>query len=219
MGTFNYDDEFPNYSKSSNANNHINSIELSILYIDIKKIEIAESTLKRYESMIRSLAQFVNYKKPVSSYSQEDLLRIRNSLLTSPQLPNQYRPVNEVGRSVATVNNYMQMLLSLFKFAFSNKYISEDLTINFSYLKKERPTPDPLSEDELSILVSCCPNAQARNMLILSVYKGLRPGELTGLAPEVISDQTYLCMLDVIRRSEPCVHCSTNGTCLFKDGS
>ncbi|OBU04736.1 hypothetical protein AYY17_07455 [Morganella psychrotolerans] len=78
------------------------------------------------------------------------------------------------------------MPLSQFKFAFSNKYISEDLTINFSYLKKERPTPDPLSDDELSRLISCCPNAQARNMLILSVYTGLRPGELTGLAWEDI---------------------------------
>ena len=82
------------------------------------------------------------------------------------------------------------MPLSLFKFAFSNKYISEDLTINFSYLKKERPTPDPLSEDELSRLVSCCPDTQARNMLILSVYTGLRPGELSaGADPAFIAAQ------------------------------
>lgn len=186
MGTFNYDDEFPGNKPSGNEGSRITFIELTALYMDLKKIEIAESTLKRYESMIRSLMAFIDHRKLISSYSQSDLLKIRNNLLTSHQLPNKYRPVNETGRSVATVNNYMRMLLSLFRFAYSNKYISDDLTIDFSYLKKERPQPDPLSEDEFSRLINCCQNDQARNMLILSVYTGLRPGELIGLAWEDI---------------------------------
>lgn len=186
MGTFVFDDEFPDDKRSSSYSKDINFIELVGLYMELKKTEIATSTLRRYDSISRSLMQFVNCKKSISTYTPADLLRIRNKLLTEHQLPNKYRPTRDDGRSVATVNNYMRMLLSLFRFAHRNKYIDDDITVDCGYLKKEKPIPDPLTEDEFKRLLIACQNNQSRNMLILSVYTGLRPGELTGLAWEDI---------------------------------
>ncbi|KEN12816.1 phage integrase family protein [Escherichia coli 7-233-03_S4_C2] len=71
-----------------------------------------------------------------------------------------------------------------------NKYICEYLADNpfkgISPLKESRTIPDPLSREEFIRLIDACRNQQAKNLWCVSVYTGVRPGELCALGWEDI---------------------------------
>ncbi|EHM9309378.1 site-specific integrase, partial [Escherichia coli] len=55
-----------------------------------------------------------------------------------------------------------------------------------SPLKESRTIPDPLSREEFIRLIDACRNQQAKNLWCVSVYTGIRPGELCALGWEDI---------------------------------
>ncbi|ENY6786868.1 DUF3596 domain-containing protein [Providencia rettgeri] len=187
-GAFDYSVEFPeskNISTYSSGDRVITYGELANKWIEIKSVEISSSTLKKYITILNAVSNFINTKRNVSTFKTEDILLIRNNLLTSPTLDRGHK-TNKIGRTVPTVNNYIGLLRHIFNFAFDNGYISTNIFSSIKPLKKDRTKPDPITQNEFPRLLNAANNEQSRNMLITSVYTGLRPGELCSLAWEDI---------------------------------
>lgn len=187
-GEFNYANEFPdskNISMYCSSGKTATYGEIVKSWVAIKEIEISASTSKKYKSILNALSNFINHNKIISSFTHEDILLIRKELLTSPTLDTDHKN-NRLGRSVSTVNNYMRILKMVFEFAFNGGYTGTNIFSSISELKKERVPPDPINHDEFGRLLNAANNRQAVNMLITSVYTGMRPGELCALAWEDI---------------------------------
>ncbi|EOM2591375.1 tyrosine-type recombinase/integrase, partial [Escherichia coli] len=90
------------------------------------------------------------------------------------------------GRSAVTVNNYMTNLYAVFQFGVDNGYLADNPFKGISPLKESRTIPDPLSREEFIRLIDACRNQQAKNLWCVSVYTGIRPGELCALGWEDI---------------------------------
>lgn len=187
-GTFDYAVEFPE-SKNCNgisiSNKNVTFGYVANKWIELKRIEVAVSTFEAYKSIVNVLFFFVDKNKMINLFNLEDILSIRNKMITSPTIEPVHR-VSKIGRSVSTVNNYMKILNCIFCFAADNKYIDNNVLPSIKALKKSKPIPDPITKDEFPRLLSATRNIQAKNMLIVSVYTGLRPGELCALAYEDI---------------------------------
>ncbi|EEC9208619.1 site-specific integrase, partial [Escherichia coli] len=94
--------------------------------------------------------------------------------------------VTQPGRSAVTVNNYMTNLYAVFQFGVDNGYLADNPFKGISPLKESRTIPDPLSREEFIRLIDACRNQQAKNLWCVSVYTGIRPGELCALGWEDI---------------------------------
>ncbi|HDX3001469.1 TPA: tyrosine-type recombinase/integrase [Escherichia coli] len=94
--------------------------------------------------------------------------------------------VTQPGRSAVTVNNYMTNLNAVFQFGVDNGYLADNPFKGISPLKESRTIPDPLSREEFIRLIDACRNQQAKNLWCVSVYTGVRPGELCALGWEDI---------------------------------
>ncbi len=185
-GAFNYAIEFPeskNIPVSSRADQDITFEGIANKWMELKRVEVAASTFEAYKSILHVSLFFINGKKNINQFKPEDILTLRNKILTSPTIEPENRK-SKLGRSVATVNNYMLIINSIFNFAFENGYIGKNIISFIKPLKKSKAIPDPITQDEFPRLLKATRNIQAKNMLIVSVYTGLRPGELCALAYE-----------------------------------
>lgn len=102
------------------------------------------------------------------------------------QIPKSNYIVTQPGRSAVTVNNYMTNLNAVFQFGVDNGYLADNPFKGISPLKESRTIPDPLSREEFIRLIDACRNQQAKNLWCVSVYTGVRPGELCALGWEDI---------------------------------
>ena len=72
----------------------------------------------------------------------------------------------------------MTNLNAVFQFGVDNGYLADNPFKGISPLKESRTIPDPLSREEFIRLIDACRNQQAKNLWCVSVYTGVRPGEL-----------------------------------------
>ncbi|WP_318368881.1 site-specific integrase [Enterobacter sp.] len=189
-GSFNYTTQFPdspNLFRFGLESKEITVLELSKRWMELKQMEIANSTFSRYESTLRSLLPRLGKNKLASAVSHEDLLRIRKDLLTGYQGNATWKPAKAVlGRTVPTVNAYMRVINGMFRFAFNSGYITKNPFAGFTSLKKAKTLPDPLTREEFVRLIDACNHQQYKNLWSLAVYTGMRHGELVALAWEDI---------------------------------
>jgi integrase len=187
MGTFNYATRFPespNLKKFGGGSRDITVQEIADKWLSLKELEIAKSTMDRYESKVRNTIPFIGGGRLAASVRQEEILAARKELLTGYQHVGRGHKTTRRGRSVATVNDYMGVIVSIFGFALANGYVSTDPTAGISPLTKSRTIPDPLSKDEFVRMLEAINIRQTRNLWAIAVYTGLRHGELCALAWE-----------------------------------
>lgn len=187
-GTFNYCESFPNSQKAvrEKIRREITVSELFSRWLELKSADISDNTMYRYEKKLKTCAIILGENINVSYLAPEDLTALRNELLNGTQFiaANHKTVIN--GRSAVTVNTYMSSVLSVFRFAHENGYTETLLTSSVKMLKKSKPRPDPLTEDEFSRLICACSAEQNKNLWTIAVYTGLRHGELCALAWEDI---------------------------------
>lgn len=188
-GTFNYAAQFPssqNLARFGEVSQQLTVGELANKYLSLKETDVAETSMNTYRTVIKNALSIVGSNTMASSINKEKLLELRKELLTGYQLPKKQYTVSEPGRSAVTVNNYMTNLYAVFQFAVDNGYLQDNPFKGISPLRESRVAPDPLTREEFIRLIEACRSQQARNMWSLSVYTGIRPGELCALAWEDI---------------------------------
>ncbi|AFJ47305.1 Arm DNA-binding domain-containing protein [Shimwellia blattae] len=188
-GHFDYASQFPdsaNLVKFGEASQDLTLRELADKFLSLKETEVAETSIGTYRTVVKNVLAIVGPKILASAVNKEKLMEIRKELLTGYQLPRPNYTVKEPGRSAVTVNNYMTNLYAVFQFGVENGYLQENPFKSISPLKESRVLPDPLTRDEFIRLIDACRHQQTRNMISISVYTGIRPGELCGLAWEDI---------------------------------
>ncbi len=116
---------------------------------------------------------------------KEKLLEVRKELLTGYQIPKSNYIVTQPGYW-PYLHNYMTNLNAVFQFGVDNGYLADNPFKGISPLKESRTIPDPLSREEFIRLIDACRNQQAKNLWCVSVYTGIRPGELCALGWEDI---------------------------------
>lgn len=186
-GNFNYAAQFPesaNLSRFGESSQELTLREMADRFLSLKETEVAETTIKTYRAVVKNVLAIVGPKILASSVNKEKLMEIRKELLTGYQLPKQQYSVKTPGRSAVTVNNYMTSLYAVFQFGVENGYLAETPFKGMQPLRETRVRPDPLTRDEFVRLIMACRHEQNKNMLSISVYTGIRPGELCGLAWE-----------------------------------
>lgn len=188
-GSFNYPAQFPdspNLKKFGVESKEITVIELGRKWLELKRMEISTNAMGRYTSIVRNMVPRIGGDRFASSVTNEDLLFIRKDLLTGYQILKVGHRTPVKGRSVPTVNNYMNIMAGMFQFAADSGYIKSNPFSGISALKKSKVDPDPLTRDEFMRLIDGCHHQQQKNMWSLAVYTGVRHGELVSLAWEDI---------------------------------
>lgn len=190
-GVFNYATQFPqspNLSKFGFIRPGVTVGDLSARWLELKRMEITKNAHNRYVSYIKVCTDILGMEKTVGGVTNEDILMVRKELLTGYQLcgKHQINRSAKQGRTVRTVNVYLNCLGGMFRFAQRNGYIDRSPFDGVSPLRKTRPDPDPLTMDEYSRFLSHCPCEQIRNLWIIAVNTGMRHGEICALSWEDI---------------------------------
>ncbi|MDA8489662.1 tyrosine-type recombinase/integrase [Kluyvera sp. Awk 3] len=189
MGNFDYAERFPdspNLRTFGIAPQDVTVADLTEKWLSLKEMEIASSTLGRYESVLKQMVARLGGHRLVADITQEDVLVARKDLMTGYHSPADGKKTIAKGRRVSTVNYYMVIMSGVFKFAVDNGYIEKNPFSSVPLLKRSRQPPDPLTKDEFIRLIDACFQRQHKNLWALAVYTGMRHGELCGLAWEDI---------------------------------
>lgn len=189
-GSFDYRSQFPESPAFKNEvideKRVVTMKEIAATWLKLKKPEIALSSYNSYERRIRVTIEMLGEGTNVKDIRQEDLLNLRNELLTGFHHSGRNYSVTKKGRSVATVNGSMGDLLAILTFAQSNGYIPANPMTGMRPLKKSIKKPDPLTRDEFPRFIAACTSRQITNFWTLAVLTGLRHGEMCALAWEDI---------------------------------
>jgi integrase len=188
-GSFDYQKQFPsspNLRKFGIASRQFTIGELYAKWIELKEVDLSTNSLGRYKSRMRGTLLALGEKMIASSIRTEDLIRLRNSLLTGVQQLGRGKKMEKIGRSVRTVNGHMSDLGSVLKFGHDNGYLPSNPMVNLRPLRKSKAEPDPITRDEFLRIISVCSHRQVANLWSLAVYTGMRHGELCALAWEDI---------------------------------
>ncbi|MPW31787.1 DUF3596 domain-containing protein [Agarivorans sp. B2Z047] len=185
-GEFDYEKTFPESKRASRfaPNTSKRTVhELSIAWLDSKRLDLSNNTFARYSSVIKTVVGYLGKDKICNTLINEDFSNLRNSLQQAPQ---NYTDRAKAGRTVRTVNVYLTIAKQMLEFGHINNYLLHPIWYGVKQLKKTRVKPDPLSHDEFERLLSVCRNEQDLNFFTVAVYTGLRHGELISLAWEDI---------------------------------
>lgn len=187
-GIFDYYNRFPESKHAANLTTkvikQITVRDMFEKWLMLKKPEISLNTYRRYECKLETCLSILGADKAIGAITPEDLLNLRNTLLTGQHRPARQRKTLKKGRTVATVNDYLVCAKGVIRFAYENGYIDNDPTKSVNKLKKSRTIPDPLTHDEFDRLIAVMGNEQARNLFTIAFYTGIRHGELCALAWE-----------------------------------
>ncbi len=191
IGTFNYVEQFPqssNLGRFGLTRPGITVGELAKRWLELKRMEITLNAFNRYRSYIKICCELLGPDNMLTSINTEQILLVRKELLTGFQICgiHQKNRSAKKGRTVRTVNVYLNCLGGMFAFAKQNRYIDRNPFEGIDPLRKSRSEPDPLTHDEYFRLLNACPSEQIKNLWILAVNTGLRHGEISALAWEDI---------------------------------
>ncbi len=191
IGMFNYAVQFPqspNLRKFGFVQPEVTLKELAVRWLELKRMEITKNAHTRYVSYIKICTEILGPEKTVGRFNNEDMLLVRKELLTGYQICGKHQKNRSAkkGRTVRTVNVYMNCLGGMFRFAELNGYIEKSPFSGVDPLRKSKAEPDPLTKDEYARLLDACPSEQIRNLWILAVNTGMRHGEICALTWEDI---------------------------------
>lgn len=156
-------------------------------------MEITKNAHSRYVSYIRICTEIMGPDKPVSSINNEDILKVRKELLTGYHICGIHQKNRSIkkGRTVRTVNVYMNCLGGLLRFAELNGYMEKSPMSGIDPLRKSRSDPDPLSKEEYQRFLDASPSEQIRNLWVLAINTSMRHGEISALAWEDIDTRNW----------------------------
>lgn len=195
-GSFDYAAQFPqspNLRKFNIAPPGITVAELAEKWLALKRMDLTENAMRKYESCIGTATRILGLKRMVDSVTYEDVLNVRKELLTGYQRLGKFQKNRDAkkGRSVRTVNVYMTCMAGMFEFATLNNYITKSPFFSVSPLKKAKSEPNPLTRSEYRRFLDACPSQQIRNLWQLAINTGMRHGEICALAWEDIDTKEW----------------------------
>ncbi|WP_140919063.1 site-specific integrase [Limnobaculum xujianqingii] len=189
-GNFDYLERFPNSKQAKKLiGNSVNDISIGTMFdkfLRIKQPEISLNAMRRYICKLETCGQIIGKDRLITSITGEDLLNLRNELLTGKHRPARRRKTLKIGRTVATVNDYMTCVASVFKFAYANDYIGKNPMRIVTKLKRSKDKPDPLTTEEFERFINACLDEQTINLWTVAFYTGMRHGEICALSWEDI---------------------------------
>ncbi|AWK84059.1 hypothetical protein BST98_18930 [Photobacterium damselae] len=191
-GKFNYLERFPNSKNTlqiSVQNSHIDCSLNDFIehFLLIKSVELTESSIIRARSGLKTCAKLLGGERLISNITHADIMSMRLKLLNGSNFsPSPVRRTSN-GRSVKTVNTYLTICSSLFKYAYRTEAIHTNPFDGVSRLRTVKTPPNPLEHDEFIRLINH-PSIREQdvNLWTVAVYTGLRHGELSALAWEDI---------------------------------
>ncbi|MGO2337448.1 hypothetical protein [Providencia sp.] len=71
---------------SSRADQDITFESIANKWMELKRVEVAASTFEAYKSILHVSLFFINGKKNINQFKPEDILTLRNKILTSPTI-------------------------------------------------------------------------------------------------------------------------------------
>ncbi|HHN5943462.1 TPA: DUF3596 domain-containing protein [Klebsiella pneumoniae] len=191
MGTFEYASRFPE-SKSKTFGGEVQPVEtfddLCNLFLENKRLEIAESSYFNLKSMLRVLTRIIGKNTLIKDIQHHDILACRRELLYGAVIHDDSPWLNKTGRAVSTVNFRINALCLMLKFAHQSKFVSHAAYENIRPLKKEKTVPDPLLHDEYELFINAITEYHARIWRV-AIFTGLRHGEICALAWEDVDLQ------------------------------
>ncbi|MBS0895123.1 tyrosine-type recombinase/integrase [Tatumella sp. JGM130] len=184
-GTFDYASMFPasvNLHKFFSVQAPITLNEALSKWLAIKETEVAASTHSVYQNICRTILSYLSGSRMLDSVTVEDILTLRSRLLKGKFFSGRHLNHERTGRSVPFVNGCITLLSSVMKFAHESGYISRNVTLSVSPLKKDKVKPDPLTRDEFYRMIDSLRTRQMKNLWSLAVFTGMRHGELCALS-------------------------------------
>lgn len=186
LGTFEYGRHFPNSKHAANYSSAKDErLEaLAERYKPLKAIDITPMTEEKYAYAIDICVALVGGDRLAGILLPEDIHVLRARLIET--------------RAPSTANHYLATFAGFLTWCESNHYCVSGLASACTRFAMSDKEPDPLTHDELDLLISKgCLHPQDSAAISLAVYTGLRPGELCALAVEDIDLQA--CKLEVTR--------------------
>lgn len=178
-GVFDYAKRFPDSKNAAKyggavADQSIRVRDLAERYLSIKKTDISFQTVDSYSTYVSVCVKTLGEDRTMSSITGEDILLLRNQLALS--------------RKASTVNVYLTTFKSFLEFSYSSKYTNDELHKFIKPLKESENNPDPFEMDEFEDIINIgCKNDAYKNLITLSVFTGMRTGEVFALAWEDIN--------------------------------
>lgn len=176
IGTFIYASHFPDSAAASRFGPVRKRHHLSGAYAEFWHLlapTLKPTTRKIYPFGFKACLAILGSEREISSLRPKDIERLRN------ELGIQLRP--------ATVNTYLKRFCQFLLWCERNDMLKDVgkmlAAVKLAPSSKGSPA-DPLEYEEYLQALEACTHDQHRNMIALSVYTGLRPGELRALAWE-----------------------------------
>ena len=180
--TFDYIREFPNSRRAKREAAIAPGTTLEKLteeFLQTRVAEVTSSTMDNYRRWLDRSLDLLGRDKPIRKLWPKDIQMARSSLIT------RYLP--------STVNQQLSILRALLTFAHQNGIAEPNLAQVARPVRSEHMHPAaPFTHGEFNQILDSCTSDQDRNILILLVHTGLRPGELCTLAVEDIDFQQRL---------------------------
>lgn len=184
LGVFDYAVQFPESkaAKKFSSTLRISGFkELSDAYYQAKELEMSFASLRNLKSTLVTLNKLIGSNTQIADIQQLDILSYRRSLLMG-SVVNEKRPhLNKTGRAPATVNEQIRVLCAMLRFAKVSQLITHSPFENIVSLRLSKKAPDPLSQEEFSLLMARLPKSVV-NLWKVAIYTGMRHGELCALS-------------------------------------
>ncbi|WP_279499474.1 Arm DNA-binding domain-containing protein [Aeromonas veronii] len=178
INTFNYASHFPSSGTADKFGPVRKRHQLGSAYAEFWQLlepTLKPTTKKIYPYGFKSCLAILGAERDMASLKPKDLERLRNELML------QLRP--------ATVNTYLKRFCQFLLWCERND-IMKDASKMLAAVKlvpSSNVSPaDPLEYSEYLLALEACTHVQHQRMITVSVYTGLRPGELRALAWEDI---------------------------------
>ncbi|MGL4750982.1 MAG: Arm DNA-binding domain-containing protein [Aeromonadaceae bacterium] len=178
INTFNYASHFPNSGTAEKFGPVRKLHQLGSACAEFWKLlepTLKPTTRKIYPCGFKSCLAILGPERDMASLKPKDLERLRNELMA------QLRP--------ATVNTYLKRFCQFLLWCERNDIMKDagKMLAGFKLVSSSNGSPaDPLEYSEYLLALDACTHVQHQRMITVSVYTGLRPGELRALAWEDI---------------------------------
>ena len=165
-GVLDYAKRFPDSENavkfgSNTADQTVRVGELAERFLKLKESDIGIQSVKSYSNAMNSCVSALGRDRLVSAITGEDILLMRNTLISS--------------RMASTVNHYLMIFRSFLEFSYDNKYTSIPLHKSAKPFKESESVPDPFEVEEFENIINIgCKNEVYKNILVLSIYTGIR---------------------------------------------
>ncbi|BBM66314.1 integrase [Vibrio alfacsensis] len=170
IGTFNYAGHFPNSRHAFGKPKAIDIETLSKMFLKQKAFDVRQSTLQRYEWVLRDFCDLYGGNRTCETLAPRTLAHFKQDLVVG-------KSARTINRNLVTINNFLSWLHKM-------EYVPRDLSKVLTRVKESESDIQPFSIDEINKALSYCHQLQHRNMITLLVYSGIRTGELCALAWE-----------------------------------